>query len=208
MNGTKATGVKKLFGAVLVSLLAQFAYPAYSHAENFRYEDSLGTVHFTNDWDSIPEEYQKSATSIGAEKKKKKALELGLKSSVMKYKDIGKDERLVQVVVNGVKMNFIMDAESTSAVITHKAEEELGLKKIPGSEAVAHTPTGALLPVYMVELAKIQLGQVELKNITAVVKDFDDTSIDAAGIIGMDDLQDYDVVVDKEAKTVTIKPQE
>jgi hypothetical protein len=58
----------------------------------------------------------------------------------------------------------------------------------------------------MVEVTSIQIGAVELKTITAVVNDFDDPAGEAAGILGMNDLENYEVDMDVQTKTMTIKP--
>jgi len=175
-------------------------------ADNWRWVDDLGVVHFTNDEDVIPEQYRKSAQRVGAARTKTKE-EKKAKTASLKYREYGK-AMLVTILVNGLKRPFLYDPDSSSTVITHELESELELKKVPGSEAVAHMPDGSLLPIYLVELAKVQIGPIELTNVSAVVKDFDDESIDASGILGMNDLEDYEVGIDSETKTLTIKPLE
>jgi len=198
-------GVKRFAAVFFVASLALAALPCRALADNYRYVDDLGVIHFTNDESTIPKQYQDTVTSAGEERKKKKAKELGLRTGVIKYKDYGKG-KLVPVTINGVKKNFIYDPDASSTSINHKTEAELKLTKIPGSEAVAHTPSGGLLPIYMVEVTSIQIGAVELKTITAVVNDFDDPAGEAAGILGMNDLENYEVDMDVQTKTMTIKP--
>ncbi|MBI5178008.1 MAG: aspartyl protease family protein [Nitrospinae bacterium] len=195
--------MKKMCGLLMAAV---FLFAASAFADNWRWVDDLGVVHFTNDEDVIPEAFKKSAQRVGAARLKTKE-EKKAKTASLKYREYGK-AMMITIVVNGLKKPFLYDPDSSSTVITHELESELQLKKIPGSEAVAHTPDGALLPIYLVEISRIQLGVIELNNVNAVVKDFEDANIEASGILGMNDLEDYEPSIDSETKTLTLKPLE
>jgi predicted aspartyl protease len=198
------SGVSRV--AALVFFLLALPVPRHAAAENWRWVDDLGVVHFTNDLDAIPEEYKKGAQVFGSSKLKKTE-ERKAKTAVLKYREYGKT-MLITVIINGLKKPFLYDPDSSSTIITHQLEAELTLQKMPGSEAVTHTADGGLLPIYLVEVAKIQLGPIELKGVNAVVRDFEDKDIEAVGVLGMSDLEEYEVSIDSETKVLTIKPLE
>lgn len=192
---------------IVAALLALILLlPGAGWAIRLRWVDDRGVVHLTNDMEAVPEEYRNTAEIIGAGSESmadiaaKKA-----RKAVLKFKPLGKT-MIIPLEVAGKKTPMVYDPDIDATVITHRLQTDAGLEKISGSEAIMHSKSGALVPVYMVEIPTIKFGNITLEKVQAVVRDFEEEGIEADGILGQSDLEEYDVTVDVPNKTITIKP--
>ena len=70
--------------------------------------------------------------------------------------------------INGQTTNFLLDTGATSVAISQIEADKLGLRYLNGKRIVTQTANG-VVPAYMIELTSIRLGEVEVRNVSAIV---------------------------------------
>ena len=70
--------------------------------------------------------------------------------------------------INGRATSFLLDTGATSIAISQMEAEKLGLRYQQGRRVVTHTANGTL-PAYLIELASVRIGDVEVRNVDAIV---------------------------------------
>ena len=70
--------------------------------------------------------------------------------------------------INGQLTSFLIDTGATSVAIGHLEAEKLGLRYLQGRRVVTHTANGDV-PAFMIELASIRIGDVEVRDVSAIV---------------------------------------
>jgi len=70
--------------------------------------------------------------------------------------------------INGQVTSFLVDTGATSVAISQIEAEKLGLRYLYGRRIVTHTANGTV-PAFMIELASIRIGDVEVRNVDAIV---------------------------------------
>lgn len=74
----------------------------------------------------------------------------------------------VSGAINGQVTSFLIDTGATSVAIGQVEAERLGLRYLYGRRLVTQTANG-LVPAYQVQLASVRVGDVELRDIEAIV---------------------------------------
>jgi aspartyl protease family protein len=70
--------------------------------------------------------------------------------------------------INGQLTNFLVDTGATSVAIGQPEAEKLGLRYLQGRRVVTQTANGSV-PAYMIELTSIRIGDIEVRNVNAIV---------------------------------------
>lgn len=70
--------------------------------------------------------------------------------------------------INGHVTSFLVDTGATSVAISQIEAERLGLRFVNGKRIVTQTANGAV-PAYMIQLASIRIGEVEVRDVVAIV---------------------------------------
>ncbi|RZJ13409.1 MAG: TIGR02281 family clan AA aspartic protease [Rubrivivax sp.] len=70
--------------------------------------------------------------------------------------------------INGQATSFLLDTGATSVAISQVEADKLGLRYASGKRVVTHTANG-VVPAYMIDLATIRVGEVEVRNVSAIV---------------------------------------
>ena len=70
--------------------------------------------------------------------------------------------------INGQATSFLLDTGATSIAISQIEAEKLGLRYQQGRRVVTHTANGTL-PAYLIELTSVRIGDVEVRNVDAIV---------------------------------------
>lgn len=70
--------------------------------------------------------------------------------------------------INGRYTSFLLDTGSTSVALSQTEADKLGLRYQQGRQVITHTANGAV-PAYMFELASVRIGEVEVRNVEAIV---------------------------------------
>lgn len=70
--------------------------------------------------------------------------------------------------INGQVTSFLIDTGASSVAISQVEADRLGLRYANGKRIVTQTANGAV-PAYMIQLASIRIGEVEVRDVTAIV---------------------------------------
>jgi aspartyl protease family protein len=70
--------------------------------------------------------------------------------------------------INGQVTSFLVDTGATTIAISQIEAEKLGLRYLSGKRIVTHTANGTV-PAYLIELAVVQIGSVQVRNVDAIV---------------------------------------
>jgi aspartyl protease family protein len=70
--------------------------------------------------------------------------------------------------INGHATNFLVDTGATNVAIGQIEAEKLGLRYLYGRRVVTQTANG-LVPAYQIQLASLRIGEVEVRNVEAIV---------------------------------------
>lgn len=71
-------------------------------------------------------------------------------------------------MINGRVTSFLVDTGATSISISQIEAEKLGLRYVNGKRVVTQTANG-VVPAYVIELASVRIGEVEVRDVTAIV---------------------------------------
>jgi aspartyl protease family protein len=71
-------------------------------------------------------------------------------------------------MINGQVTSFLVDTGATSVSISQIEAEKLGLRYLYGKRIVTQTANG-VVPAYMLELTSIRIGDVEVRDVDAIV---------------------------------------
>jgi len=71
-------------------------------------------------------------------------------------------------IVNGTSLRFIVDTGATSVVLSSGDARRVGIDYLAGTRIVTQTANGAI-PAYTVKIDTLQVGEVTLNNVDAVV---------------------------------------
>jgi aspartyl protease family protein len=70
--------------------------------------------------------------------------------------------------VNGIGLRFIVDTGATSVVLSSADARRVGINYLAGARAITQTANGAV-PAYTVKLDTLQVGDVTVNNVDAIV---------------------------------------
>ena len=70
--------------------------------------------------------------------------------------------------INGQATQFLVDTGATSISISQIEAERMGLRYRDGSRLMTQTANG-VVPAYQVQLANVRVGEVEVRNVEAIV---------------------------------------
>lgn len=71
-------------------------------------------------------------------------------------------------MINGQTTSFMVDTGATAVSISQIEAEKLGLRYQQGKRVVTQTANG-VVPAYVIELPAIRIGEVEVRNVGAIV---------------------------------------
>ncbi len=113
-----------------------------------------------------------------------------------------RNERMtVPVTIDGAgPYNFMIDTGSQATAVTHRINNALGLESLGMATLVG---MASRRPVEVVELDSLELGGSTIHNLAAPVLYRDHVGAD--GIIGLDTLQDFRVLIDFREETMVIE---
>ncbi|MGH8248188.1 MAG: retropepsin-like aspartic protease family protein, partial [Gammaproteobacteria bacterium] len=84
---------------------------------------------------------------------------------------------LVNGSINGFQVDFVVDTGATYIAMNENQAKRLGLDyKLDGREALSSTASG-VARIYVVNLAKVQVGDIEVQNVAAAVHDGDHPAV-------------------------------
>lgn len=83
--------------------------------------------------------------------------------------------------VNGAPAQFIVDTGATMVTISTREARRLGIDYTRGDKRVAVTANGPV-PVYLLKLDEVQVGDVTLRNVDAAIQEGDGLSVNLLGM--------------------------
>ncbi len=70
--------------------------------------------------------------------------------------------------INGQVTSFLVDTGATSVAMSQIEAERLGIRFVNGKRIATQTANG-VVPAYMIQLVSIRIGEVEVRDVTAIV---------------------------------------
>ncbi len=116
--------------------------------------------------------------------------------------DEGRNERYtVPVTIEGMgPFKFMIDTGSQATAVTREINDKLKLESLGMAQLVG---MASIRPVELVELDNLQIGNQVIHNVAAPV--LEKRNVGAEGIIGLDSLQDFRVLLDFRNETITVE---
>ncbi len=101
-------------------------------------------------------------------------------------------------LVNGMSLRFIVDTGATSVVLSSSDARRAGVNYLAGGRAMTQTANG-VIPVYTVKLGTLQVGDIAINNVDAIVIEGDRLPI---ALLGMSFLNRMEMKRDGQTMTL------
>lgn len=169
-----------------------------SAAEYYRWVDQNGVVHFTDNMHNIPEKQRGTANRIQA-KESPRAAEPAPRSEATKASI--PFEKQGQVVVIEAMLNgktpakLIVDTGATYTMISAATAKELAIEPNESARRLPIQTANGMIQAPLTSLESINVGGVEMKNLTAIVHDALPNS-QVAGLLGLNFLSNFRMDID------------
>jgi len=181
--------------------LTALLLPTSLYAETYRWTDDRGTVHLTEDWNSIPVAHRPeqvhgkargSFSNLGATRRPDEI-------------PFEKDGHLIKVMVrlNGnVVAPFYVDTGSSDIVLPESVAARLGVHPDPRAGHVALETSVGRIHVPALQLDSVQLGGHRVEGLWAVVAPSNEV-----GLLGGAFLNQFRYSIDPVTQTLTLTPR-
>ena len=172
-----------------IFLLATFS-PANSFATTYKWIDSGGTMHFSDNFDDIPPAYRHNVRIITEPNK----IERG---AVIPFEKTATGLILVDAVLNDqVRARMVFDTGANLVVITEELSKKLNQDLSSRDEVVKlHTNCGEVEGRTLV-IDRIELGEARKENVRSVITPNNYAISGFDGLLGLSFLGDFKVTVD------------
>ena len=183
------------------------------YGEMYKWVDEKGTVHFTDDISSVPEEHRERVEDRKAPKETA-APEPKEKLSPSPTSKAPEPERfeasllrrhellLAEVVLNGrVRQYFIIDTGASFTVINWQTAKDLGLNINESTPFIPIFTASQRILTPLVTLRSIQVGSAEVENVDVLIHNLPSAS---AGLLGNSFLNKFRVVIDSANGKMTL----
>jgi clan AA aspartic protease (TIGR02281 family) len=181
-------------GRLLISffsifLLAVFSSPN-SFATTYKWIDSGGTMHFSDNFDDIPPEYRNNLKTIT------EPHEIG-QGAVIPFEKTATGLILVDAVLNDqVRARMVFDTGANLVVITEELSKKLNQDLSSRDEVMKlHTNCGEIEGRSLV-IDKVELGEARKENVRSVITPNNYAISGFDGLLGLSFLGDFKVTVD------------
>lgn len=186
------------FFLLLIALL-----PGRALAQMYQWEDEEGTVHYTNELQSVPEPFRSRARFVPASPMA--PLAVAPTQTVTRISFTPGSPILVNAMINGAgPVTLILDTGADRTVLAPMALWRLGIStdNAPPAEIKGATGTarGALVRVTSVEVGAAKAGPLLIIAHDAHLKQ-------AEGLLGRDFLERFTVTIDANERVVTLAPK-
>ena len=175
------------------------------YGEMYKWVDEKGTVHFTDDISSIPEQYRekveerKTPKEIPSpERQEKPASSPMTKAPEPEGFEVNLLRRhellLAEVVLNSrVREYFVVDTGASFTLINWQTARELGLNINESTPFIPIFTASQLIFTPLVTLSSIRVGSAEVENVEVLIHNLPTAS---AGLLGNSFLSKFRVVLD------------
>ena len=188
--------------AALLLLLVVFL-PGWAQGQMYQWEDEQGTVHYTNELQSIPEPYRARARFVPASPMAPPVV--APSQGVTRIPFTPGSPILVSATINGNgPVTLILDTGADRTLLTPLALWRLGISTVNAPQAeirgVTGTARGELVQVTSVEVGNARAGPLLIISHDADLKQ-------AEGLLGRDFLERFTVTIDANERVVTLAPK-
>ena len=122
-------------------------------------------------------------------------------TEVLALEEERNDRYLVPVMIKGAgPFNFMIDTGSQATAVTHQINEGLGL---PQTGTATLVGMASRRPVNLVEVEEMSFGSHTVYDLLSPV--LDRRNVGADGILGLDSLQDFRVLIDFREETIAVQ---
>jgi clan AA aspartic protease (TIGR02281 family) len=172
-----------------IFLLAAF-FPANSSATTYKWIDSGGTMHFSDNFDDIPPEYRNNLKIITEPNE----MERGI---VIPFEKTATGLILVDAILNDhVRARMVFDTGANLVVITEELSKKLNQDLSSRDEVIKlHTNCGEVEGRTLV-IDRIELGEARKENVRSVITPNNYAISGFDGLLGLSFLGDFKVTVD------------
>lgn len=169
-----------------------------SAAEYYRWVDENGVVHFTDNMHNIPEKQRGAAGRIQA-KESPKAVESANQGAVTKA-SVPFEKRgqvvVIEAMLNGkTPAKLVVDTGATYTMISVATAKELDINPSGNERRLPIQTANGTIQAPLTSLESINVGGMEMKNLTAVIHDAVPNS-QIAGLLGLNFLSNFRMDID------------
>ena len=170
----------------------------FSAAEYYRWVDQNGVVHFTDNMHNIPEKQRGTAGRIEA-KESPKATEPVNRGAATKA-SIPFEKRgqvvVIEAMLNGkTPAKLVVDTGATYTMISFATAKELDIDRSGNERRLPIQTANGMIQAPLTNLESINVGGMEMKNLTAVIHDVVPNS-QVAGLLGLNFLSNFRMDID------------
>ena len=186
------------FFLLLITLL-----PGWAWAQMYQWEDEQGTVHYTNELQSVPEPFRSRARFVPASPMAPPAVAPA--QGITRIPFTPGSPILVSARINGVgPVTLILDTGADRTMLTPMALWRLGISTDNAPPAEIRGVTGTAQG-QLVQVASVEVGNAKAGPLLIIAHDADLKQ--AEGLLGRDFLERFTVTIDAKERVVTLVPK-
>jgi hypothetical protein len=194
-------GMQGLWAGVLLFLVA--LVPGQALAQMYQWEDEQGTVHYTNELQSVPEPFRSRARFVPASPMAPPAVAPA--QGITRIPFTPGSPILVNARINGAgPVTLILDTGADRTMLTPMALWRLGISTAGAPPAEIKGATGTARGA-LVQVASVEVGDARAGPLLIIAHDADLRQ--AEGLLGRDFLEQFTVTIDANERVVTLAPR-
>jgi hypothetical protein len=194
-------GMQGLWAGVLLFLVALL--PGQALAQMYQWEDEQGTVHYTNELQSVPEPFRSRARFVPASPMAPPAVAPA--QGITRIPFTPGSPILVNARINGAgPVTLILDTGADRTMLTPMALWRLGISTADAPRAEIKGVTGTAQG-QLVQVASVEVGDARAGPFLIIAHDADLKQ--AEGLLGRDFLERFTVTIDAKERVVTLAPK-
>ena len=186
------------FFLLLIALL-----PGQAWAQMYQWEDEQGTVHYTNELQSVPEPFRSRARFVPASPMAPPAVAPA--QGITRIPFTPGSPILVSARINGGgPVTLILDTGADRTMLTPMALWRLGISTDNAPPAEIKGATGTARAA-LVQVLSVEVGEARAGPLLIIAHDADLKQ--AEGLLGRDFLERFTVTIDAKERVVTLVPK-
>ena len=186
------------FLLLLIALL-----PGQAWAQMYQWEDEQGTVHYTNELQSVPEPFRSRARFVPASPMAPPAVAPA--QGITRIPFTPGSPILVSARINGGgPVTLILDTGADRTMLTPMALWRLGISTDNAPPAEIKGATGTARAA-LVQVLSVEVGEARAGPLLIIAHDADLKQ--AEGLLGRDFLERFTVTIDASERVVTLAPR-
>jgi len=186
------------FFFLLIALL-----PGWAWAQMYQWEDEQGTVHYTNELQSVPEPFRSRARFVPASPMAPPAVAPA--QGITRIPFTPGSPILVSARINGGgPVTLILDTGADRTMLTPMALWRLGISTDNAPPAEIKGATGTARAA-LVQVLSVEVGEARAGPLLIIAHDADLKQ--AEGLLGRDFLERFTVTIDAKERVVTLVPK-